>query len=54
MPVYEYKCLECGKPFELHRPMAEARVSETKCPSCGSAQTERTYSSVYAKTSKKS
>jgi putative FmdB family regulatory protein len=53
MPVYEYVCRDCEKTFEMRRPMAEA-TANVKCPSCGSARTDRIYSSVYAKTSKKS
>lgn len=53
MPVYEFVCLDCQKPFELVRPMSESS-SAPKCPACGSARVERTYSSVYAVTSKKS
>ena len=54
MPIYEYKCRDCDKPFEISRPMTDAATQDVKCPSCGSTQTERTYSTVYAKTSKKS
>lgn len=54
MPVYEYVCRDCEKTFEMRRPMAEATAENVKCPSCGSARIERIYSSVYAKTSKKS
>jgi putative FmdB family regulatory protein len=53
MPVYEYVCRECGKPFEMTRPMAEAQAG-TKCPSCGATRVDRVYSHVYAKTSRKS
>jgi putative FmdB family regulatory protein len=54
MPVYEYVCRDCEKTFEMRRPMAEATAADVKCPSCGSARIDRIYSSVYAKTSKKS
>jgi putative FmdB family regulatory protein len=54
MPVYEYVCRDCEKTFEMRRPMAEATAANVKCPSCGSARIDRMYSSVYAKTSKKS
>ncbi len=53
MPVYEFVCRDCHKPFELARPMSEATATVT-CPACGSTQVDRTYSQVYAKTSKKS
>lgn len=53
MPIYEYKCRKCGREFEVSRSMTETS-STASCPSCGSQETERVYSSVYAKTSKKS
>jgi putative FmdB family regulatory protein len=54
MPVYEYVCRDCEKTFELSRPMSEASAKDVKCPSCGGTRIDRVYSSVYAKTSKKS
>ena len=54
MPVYEYLCRDCQKQFEMVRPMAEAGAGNVSCPACGSTAVERTYSPVYAKTSKKS
>ena len=53
MPVYEYKCHKCDRNFEVSRSMTEAEGHLT-CPSCGSTQIERVYTSVFAKTSKKS
>ncbi len=32
MPVYEYRCKECGHEFERHQSFTEARL--TDCPSC--------------------
>jgi putative FmdB family regulatory protein len=54
MPVYEFVCRDCQKPFEMVRPMAEATATGVKCPACGSDHIDRMYSNVYAKTSKKS
>jgi putative FmdB family regulatory protein len=54
MPVYEYVCRDCEKTFEIVRPMSEAGTGDVKCPSCGSTRADRIWSSVYAKTSKKS
>jgi len=53
MPVYEYKCHKCDRYFEVRRSMTEAEGNVT-CPSCGSTQIDRVYTSVFAKTSKKS
>jgi putative FmdB family regulatory protein len=48
MPVYEFVCRDCQKPFEVIRPMSGST------PTCGSTRVDRTYSHVYAQTSKKS
>jgi putative FmdB family regulatory protein len=53
MPVYEYTCRDCNKTFEVARPMSESAAGAS-CPSCGSTNTERTWSTVFAKTSRKS
>ncbi len=37
MPIYEYVCQKCGKPFEELVRGKEA----VKCPKCGSQQVER-------------
>lgn len=47
MPVYEYKCEECGKKFEVLRSMKDADV-EIICKSCNSNQTKRMLSTCYA------
>ena len=43
MPIYEYRCKECGGSFEalLHRLDGEI----IKCPSCGSEDVEKMFSS---------
>lgn len=43
MPVYEFKCDECGEVFELlvgH----EVDIEDLKCPKCGSMSMERLFS----------
>ncbi len=43
MPVYEYKCCECGERFEIKRNLcAEERA--VKCPRCGAKNAERVFS----------
>ncbi len=32
MPIYEYKCLDCGKEFELMQKFSDEPLS--KCPDC--------------------
>ena len=53
MPVYESICQECHKSFEVVRPMSEVSKS-VACPHCGSTNVQRSWSSVFAVTSKKS
>ena len=38
MPIYEYGCLRCDKPFEK---LVRAFREEVACPECGSASVER-------------
>ncbi|MGT2426174.1 FmdB family zinc ribbon protein [Amnibacterium kyonggiense] len=35
MPVYAYKCRECGTPLEVHQEFSDAPLTE--CPVCGGA-----------------
>jgi len=48
MAVYEYRCPECRKKFELMRPMSEAK-KPAKCPKCGS-RAQKLISSFGSKT----
>jgi putative FmdB family regulatory protein len=54
MPVYEFICRDCQKTFEVVRPISESSAGNLTCTHCGSAKVERTWSTVYAVTSKKS
>jgi len=47
MPIYEYKCLNCGKLFEklLLKKEEETKV---KCPYCNSQNVKKTVSSFYS------
>jgi putative FmdB family regulatory protein len=38
MPIYEYRCEACDKPFEK---LVRAFREEVACPVCGSASVER-------------
>lgn len=40
MPMYEYRCSECGSQYEQLRRMSEAD-RDLKCPKCGSADVAR-------------
>ena len=48
MPIYEFKCKECGKEFEFLC-LSSKDENAARCPACGSEATERllsTFSSV--------
>lgn len=38
MPLYEYKCLDCGSEFEE---LVRADQEQVTCPNCGSNETTR-------------
>ncbi len=40
MPLYEFDCAACGKPFEklVHSPAA---IAEVICPTCGSHEVKK-------------
>lgn len=54
MAVYEYRCLQCKKPFTLTVPIGSFDPAKVKCPRCRKKKIERRYSTVFAVTSKKS
>lgn len=50
MPVYEYRCQQCGEPFShLFRTLEAAEEGEPpRCPVCGADGAQRVVSSVAA------
>ena len=40
MPMYEYRCQECGRVFEMIRRYSDAD-RDVKCPACESEEVER-------------
>jgi len=54
MPVYEYVCQACKKPFELVRPIKENGRNATTCPKCTGRKVERRWTSIFVETSRKS
>jgi len=44
MPEYEYTCTECGRQFEVRKPISQAAEDE-QCPSCG-GETKRKWSAT--------
>ncbi len=41
MPNYEYRCLECKKPFEIHLAYSEYGKKNVICPHCQSPRVQR-------------
>jgi putative FmdB family regulatory protein len=42
MPIYEFKCNECGEVFDEMRKIGD--FNRTKCPKCGSKKTGKIFS----------
>jgi len=49
MPIFEFVCTHCGKPFE--ELVRSAAISEVTCPECGSAQVKKKISTFASKIS---
>lgn len=54
MPVYDYVCLDCHKPFETVLTLSEHDKDAPKCPHCGSRNVEQEAAAFFAVTSRKS
>ncbi len=54
MPIYEYKCLDCGKDTVVSLSLQDHASGQVKCPSCKGTRMEQLISAVMAKTSRKS
>ncbi|MFZ0309860.1 MAG: zinc ribbon domain-containing protein [Candidatus Sulfotelmatobacter sp.] len=54
MPLYDYVCLDCHKPFETVLTLNEHDKEVPKCPHCGSKNVEQEAAAFFAVTSKKS
>lgn len=53
MPLYVFKCTECGETFERRMTVKEREGGTPPCPKCG-RKTVPVFGTVYAKTSRKS
>ena len=49
MPIYEYRCTNCGEKFEAFCGLVDVE-SELKCPKCGSKNPEKDRSKYFGKT----
>jgi putative FmdB family regulatory protein len=54
MPIYDYVCLDCHKPFETVLTLTEHDHENPKCPHCGSKNVEQEAAAFFAVTSRKS
>jgi putative FmdB family regulatory protein len=45
MPIYEYRCQECGEKFEKFVRSMKNPGPETRCPKCGGQKVEKLLSS---------
>ncbi len=54
MPMYDYKCLDCGKESLVVLTLKEHETGIAKCPACNSTNTKQLYTSFIAHTTKKS
>ena len=45
MPIYDYKCRECGRVSEIF--LRSADSEDIKCPDCGSKNLEKLISASY-------
>jgi putative FmdB family regulatory protein len=46
MPIYEFLCKTCKKPFEVIRPMSA--TEDPACPECGGAEVSRKLSVFFS------
>jgi putative FmdB family regulatory protein len=54
MPIYEYRCRDCGHVFDRVEPLAEHGRGKLQCPKCKRGQVEQVLTPFYAKTTHKS
>jgi len=53
MPVYEFFCEKCNRPFTLTMPVSEFEKKKVHCPECKSSKVKQQITSVETITSKK-
>lgn len=54
MPLYEYKCNDCGKEFTLVLNLKDYEEGKAECSTCKSKNIKRLLGTFFATTSKKS
>jgi putative FmdB family regulatory protein len=54
MPTYEYRCMNCKKPFTVMMSISEYEKGKVKCPKCGKRRVKQQITQFMVQTSKKS
>jgi putative FmdB family regulatory protein len=55
MPIYDFKCLGCGKEFTVTAAVSQLEKGRAaKCPTCGKKKVQQLLTAFTAKTSRKS
>lgn len=54
MPIYEFECLRCQKPFTRVMSVEEYEHKATECPECHGKEVEQLVTACQVITSKKS
>jgi putative FmdB family regulatory protein len=54
MPIYDYVCDNCQKPFTVVLSLAEYEKGKVECPKCGSKNVHQEISECTVVTSRKS
>ena len=54
MPIYDFMCKKCNKPFTLMLSLSEYEKGKFRCPKCKSTKVQQQISSFQTITSKKS
>lgn len=54
MPMYDYKCQDCGKESLIVLTLKQHEQGDAACPACGSKKIQQIYSPFIAHTTKKS
>ncbi|MDZ7778373.1 MAG: zinc ribbon domain-containing protein [Gemmatimonadota bacterium] len=52
MPMYDYRCEDCGHEFEIDEPMAKHDETRQKCSECGSENVSRVFQAFVQTSSK--
>ena len=54
MPMYDYKCLDCGKELLVVLTLKQHESNKVACPKCSGSKMQQLYTSFVAHTTKKS